>query len=145
MSIETARNNHCSKLCVINNTDDNFDNNLLTSSANWASAASAMELPSTLLPLHLQTAEDSSVAWKRLTSSTNTTSITSVPSPPSSHVQRAWVDQCCKVQSDSLLDAATDHVIRARLLAACSPGSGDWLEALPLSSVGLKWTMKQFE
>jgi len=30
------------------------------------------------------------------------------------------------------------HVARARLLAARSPGSGDWLEALPLSSVGLK-------
>jgi len=101
-----------------------------------------MELTSTLLPLHLQTAEDSGVAaamsaWKRLTSSTNTASITSAPSPPSSHVQRAWDDQqCCKVQADSLLDAATDHVVRARLLAACSPGSG--LEELPLSSVGLK-------
>jgi len=46
------------------------------------------------------------------------------------------------VQSDSLLDAATDHVVRARLLAACSPGSGDWLEALPLSSVGLKMDNK---
>jgi len=77
-------------------------------------------------------------AWKRLTSSPNTASITSAPSPPSSYVQRAWDDQCCKVQSYSLLDAATDLVVRARLLAACSPGSGDWLEALPLSSVGLK-------
>ena len=28
--------------------------------------------------------------------------------------------------------------VRARLLAARSPGSGDWLEALPLSSVGNK-------
>jgi len=46
------------------------------------------------------------------------------------------------VQSDSLLDDATDHVIRARLLAACSPGSGDWLEALLLSSVGLKMDNK---
>jgi len=42
------------------------------------------------------------------------------------------------VQSDSLINAATDHVVRARLLAAYSPGSGDWLEALPLSSVELK-------
>jgi len=36
------------------------------------------------------------------------------------------------------IDAATDHVVRARLLAACSPGSGDLLEALLLSSVELK-------
>jgi len=42
------------------------------------------------------------------------------------------------VQLDSQLNAATDHVVRARLLAAFSPGFGDWLEALPLSSVGLK-------
>ena len=34
--------------------------------------------------------------------------------------------------------ATVDHVVRARLLAARSPGSGDWLEALPLSSVGNK-------
>src|SRR5208282_4602431 len=47
---------------------------------------------------------------------------------------------CCKVQSDLLLDKLSnnDYVARARLLAARSPGSGDWLEALPLSSVGLK-------
>ena len=35
-----------------------------------------------------------------------------------------------------LLDFAVDYVVRARLLAARSPGSGDWLEALPLSRVG---------
>ena len=33
---------------------------------------------------------------------------------------------------------ASDPVDRARLLASCSQGSGDWLHALPLSSVGLK-------
>jgi hypothetical protein len=53
-------------------------------------------------------------------------------------VQRSWDDPCCKVQSDMLLDATMDHVNRARLLAARSPGSGDWLEALPLSCVGNK-------
>ena len=37
-----------------------------------------------------------------------------------------------------LFDSAVDHVVRARLLAARSPGSGDWLEALPLSNVGNK-------
>ena len=37
-----------------------------------------------------------------------------------------------------LLDSAVDYVVRARLLAARSPGSGDWLEALLLSSVGNK-------
>ena len=37
-----------------------------------------------------------------------------------------------------LLDSAVDHVVRARLLAARSPGFGDWLEALPLPSAGRK-------
>jgi len=34
--------------------------------------------------------------------------------------------------------ATSDPVDQARLLASCSPGSGDWLHALPISSVGLK-------
>jgi hypothetical protein len=33
---------------------------------------------------------------------------------------------------------STTSTVRARLLAACSQGSGDWLDALPLSSDGLK-------
>ena len=38
-----------------------------------------------------------------------------------------------------LLNSAVDYVVRARLfMAARSPGSGDWLEALPWSSVGNK-------
>jgi hypothetical protein len=40
--------------------------------------------------------------------------------------------------SDSLLNQTTDPVERARLLASRSEGSGDWIKALPLSSVGLK-------
>ena len=53
-------------------------------------------------------------------------------------VQRCWDDPCCKAQADMLLDTAVDHANRARLLAARSPGSGDWLEAMPLSSIGNK-------
>jgi hypothetical protein len=53
-------------------------------------------------------------------------------------VQHAWDDQCCKFQAEALLDAANDHVVRAQLLPAYSPGSGDWLDVLPLSSVELK-------
>jgi hypothetical protein len=53
-------------------------------------------------------------------------------------VHRAWDEQCCKFQAEALLDAANDHVVRTRQLAACSPGSDDWLDALPLSNVGLK-------
>jgi len=109
-----------------------------------SSAASTLELTSTLLPLHLQTLDDSGAAaamsaWKRLPSSLNTASISSAPSPPSSH----WDDQCCKVQSDSLLVTATDHVVRARLLAACSSRSRTWLETFLLSCVGQKGMRRQ--
>ena len=114
---------------------------MLAPSAYLASAASTSELTSSLLPAHLRHIKDSGIApatsaWSRLAynPSSNTQSIL----PPVSMVQRFWDDPCCKVQSDMLLDAAMDHVNRARLLAARSPGSGDWLEALPLSCVGNK-------
>jgi len=113
---------------------------LLAPSAYLASAANTMELTSALLPARLRNIEDSGIesamsAWTRL--ATSPTAPTSTPSPPSS-AQRAWDDQCCKMSAEMQLDAAKDHVARARLLAACSQGSGDWLDALPLSSAGLK-------
>jgi hypothetical protein len=58
--------------------------------------------------------------------------------PPALYAQRAWDDPCCEVLPDRLLYATTGHVVRARLLAARSPRSGDWLNALPLSNAGLK-------
>ena len=112
---------------------------LLAPSAYMASAASTMELTSALLPARLRDVEDSGVAsamsaWTRMATTTTASTI----SPPASTAQRTWDDQCCKNQAEIQLDGATDHVARARLLAACSPGSGDWLDALPLSAVGLK-------
>ena len=114
---------------------------LLAPSAYLASAASTTELTFALLPAYLRHVEDSGMAaaktiWLRHATLPSTPTIT--PALPTSSVQRAWDDVCCKVQSDILLDNAVDQVVRARLLAARSRGSGDWLEALPLSSVGLK-------
>jgi len=43
-----------------------------------------------------------------------------------------------RVPQGALLDVVTDHLVRARLLTACFPESGVWLEALPLSNVRLK-------
>jgi hypothetical protein len=37
-----------------------------------------------------------------------------------------------------VFETAADPANKARLLAACSPGSGDWLEMLSLSTIGLK-------
>ena len=114
---------------------------LLAPSAYLASAASTAELTSTLLPARLRDVDDSGIAiatsaWLRQATCPTTPSVT--PALPTSTAQRAWDDPCCKVQADILLEAAVDPVSRARLLASRSPGSGDWLEALPISSIGLK-------
>ena len=69
---------------------------------------------------------------------TSKTATASITSQPTTLGQRVWNDQCCKMQAEQLLDDATDHVARARLLATSSTESGDWLDALPLTSAGLK-------
>ena len=106
----------------------------LAPSAYLASAASTATLTSTLLPPRLRDVKDSGIdtamtAWSRQSANSPATT---------SSAQRDWDDTCCKIQADILLNNAVDHVARARLLAARSSGSGDWLEALPLQSVGLK-------
>ena len=82
---------------------------LLAPSAYLASAASTMELTSTLLPMRLRMIEDNGIAsamstWTRL--ATSLKDPTSTP-PPTSQLQRVWDDQCCKIQAETLLDAAT--------------------------------------
>jgi hypothetical protein len=59
------------------------------------------------------------------------------PIPPDSPVQRIWDNRCCEVQADQLLQSAVHPIERSRLLASRSSGSGDWLEAMPLSNIGL--------
>ena len=43
-----------------------------------------------------------------------------------------------QIPARPLIIATSDPVDQACLLASCSQGSGDWLHALPFSSVGLK-------
>ena len=50
--------------------------------------------------------------------------------------QREWDGTVCEVRRDQLLDECS-QVHRARLLAACAPHSGAWLQAVPLRSLGL--------
>ncbi len=108
----------------------------LAPSAYLASAACTSELKSSLLPAHLREVEDNGVsislsAWRIQSSSPP-------PSSTSSSTQKNWDDLCCKVEAETLLNCTPDIVQRARLIASCSPGSGDWLNALPLASAGLK-------
>jgi hypothetical protein len=89
---------------------------MLAPSAYLASAACTMELTSSLLPAYLRDSKDSGIApatsaWLHLARylPSNTQTILT----PASMVQRSSDDPCCKVQSDTLLDAAVDHVGRS--------------------------------
>ena len=113
----------------------------LAPSAYLASAASTVDLTTSLLPTRLHDVVDSGIAnamsaWIRLATCSTAPSIASFP--PASPVQHVWDSRCCEVQADLLLDAAADHIERALLLASRAPGFGDWLGALPLSGIGLK-------
>ena len=118
----------------------------LAPSAYLASAASTKELTASLLPVRLRDSADSGIstatsAWIKLATrvpSEATPDTCSTSTPPDSSVQRVWDNICCEVQADQLLQTAEHDVHRARLLASRSSGSGDWLNAMPLSSIGLK-------
>jgi Reverse transcriptase (RNA-dependent DNA polymerase) len=110
----------------------------LASSAYLASAAGTSELVNSLLPPHLHQAVDPSVAaafksWQSV--------VDPAALPPTSELakrQRAWDESCCRWAALALLNSATDDYTRARLKASQHVTSGAWLEALPISSVGLR-------
>jgi hypothetical protein len=113
----------------------------LAPSAYLASVASTSELTSALLPPRLRDVKDSGIDAALAACSAKATvpsCATSVPDAPASFQQRAWDDLCCKTQADMPLESSVSLVDRARLLAFRTPCSGDWLEALPLSRIGLK-------
>src|SRR5206468_5308518 len=88
----------------------------------------------TTSPEHLVT--DALEAWKALGGSV-------VPSGPELAVQRVWDDRVCTAIFTNLL-ARSDPVSQARLLAAAAPGSGAWLQAFPLCSIGLLLSDQEF-
>ena len=60
------------------------------------------------------------------------------PVSPSSSRQKAWDLPHVEETYDQLLQGASDCRSRARLLAAVTKESGAWLNALPVSSPGLR-------
>ena len=65
---------------------------------------------------------------------------TSPPSPPNDKKQRAWDEPQIAASFQSLLDVSDSSKMRARLLAAIVKESGAWIQALPISAVGLHMT-----
>ena len=111
---------------------------MLAPSAYLASAASTANLVTKLLPASMQNIPNRFIpaalaVWRTVTASTVPT-----PDESSSSRQRAWDDPCCEHVASSLLESASDDQTKARLRASQCATSGAWLQALPISSVGLR-------
>ena len=108
---------------------------MLASSAFLASAAGTRTLQDQILhagtDVYPDTCFNSALAhWSTQCSS---------PPPDSHHAgeQKQWDMKIVNQEFDALLSRTTEPLDRARLLAAQSPHSGDWLHALPIEAIGL--------
>ena len=110
---------------------------MLASSAFLASAASTLPLQEAIL-----SASSSFIASDHQTAIAlldwHSRSTLSEPDPPFQHIQKAWDDRICDTVYQKILNNASNPTDRARMLAVASPHAGDWLNALPLTSVGLR-------
>ena len=108
----------------------------LAPSAYLATAASAAEAVSILLPDRIVNMADPYVvaalrAWKILIGSEDRDN-------QGLTTQKALDNEACKTSYGRIIDGTVSVVSKARLRAASSKSSGDWLKALPIASLGLK-------
>jgi len=111
---------------------------LLAPSAFLASAAGASELIPQILPGHTPFKLDdysrkAVEAWKTRAGEDTLTS-----KGVGQQRQGLWDEPCCKKSWENLLSSAPDDANRARLLAAAAEHSGDWMNAVPITAIGLK-------
>ena len=112
----------------------------VASSAFLASATGASTLVSTILPhrFRMRVAHDHSIDramdhWM---------SLGGITPPPAQEagLQKLCDIQIIKVTASRLLSQALDDYCKARLLAVSAPHAGDWLNAPPISAVGLRFS-----
>ena len=108
---------------------------ILALSAFLASADGASELMQQLLPDHLSSIPypDRELAlsgWKQVLPE-------DTPVLSATNRQKSWDQPVIQHMLDILLDHCMDELSRSRLLGASSPESGAWLNAPPISSLGL--------
>ena len=108
----------------------------LAPSAFLASAAGSSSLITQILPAPLQEvtniwSNSALLAWQEGQAKPP-------PTGENAQLQRAWDKPTITSSFESLLGNAQDSSTRARLLAVASKESGVWLNALPLSTIGLR-------
>ena len=118
-----------------------------------ALAARTKKLTASLPPSRLRELTDGGItsatsAWIQLvTNKSAELSPATSPIPPVSPVQRIWDNLCCKVQADQVqanqLFQTGGHMFITSYVLVCRrhghiQGSSDRLNAMPLSSIGLK-------
>jgi len=109
---------------------------MLAPSAFLASAASTLELQQSILPPSIQTLPDKStetaeISWAALSG-------VSKPTGQQCCIQKAWDGPVSANQLSCIFSRTSSDTDKARLLAASSPHTGDWLHAPPIASVGLR-------
>ena len=105
-------------------------------SAFLASVLGATDLISAILPDRLRALVDTSIEQ----SLTTWSSLSDSPAPigPLKAIQHLWDMGVVLKYRNWLLSRAEDDYSRARLLAVAAPHSGDWLNAPPITAVGLR-------
>ena len=108
----------------------------LAPSAFLASAAGSSALVNQIFPSRLKntpttTNEDALTFWAKGHNQPP-------PPEPASHHQRNWDTPRVRAMAEALLEDAPNKMVRARLLASSGAESGAWLNALPVSSLGLR-------
>jgi len=108
----------------------------LAPSAFLASAASTLTLQQSILPDSISLLEDPSVTYVETKWSSLSGSI--LPAREEQHVQKEWDKPVTENHQALIMSRAVHATDKARLLAAGSPHSGDWLHAPPIASVSLR-------
>ena len=111
---------------------------VVTPSAYLASAASTLSLQDLILTpgeRHLTSdvyVDAACSIWSSMSDSADQ------PQPPLSHKQSLWDRPVVNREHAALKNSFSDAYNLARLSAVSAPHSGDWLQALPISSCGLR-------